>query len=864
MIILNIQDYQERNVALELCKNLIEKDWLIPVIGSGFSFDTPTDNKGAIPSVAQLHDELFHYIESYSGYEQEDLESIKHYSLADLSQTFWNIYDRIPKESLSEFFDFIKRNFLNISFRKNFQNSILQIQWPYLFTLNYDTLIEDSSKHFYPIVPFDRINTHFYKGKTRLYKLHGDAKRYLETGDRKYFILSRNQYIDSLMNDDNQDMLDELLTAFSSKSILFYGCGLSEELDLIYSSQFKIKEKVKYIDTNQQAIIYISFESDEAAESSLSLRKQDQLSQYGITHILRIFTEEQSNDFFKELAQRCSYVPKPSVDSFLEKYSAVRFEQLQPNDTKSRDYLFQENLIWKAIDAHKVTLPGYYISRSKMTQVISFLSENEPLCFIDGTFYSGKTMFMIDIAKYYSTKNVYLFPSGINLTEEQLDRLIQKENALFCFDARSLSVAQIKKISTESELDNLKKNKSHAIIVIDTSDAPMYKYIFEARNSYREFELFHINSIFDSIEEPIFNKKIGMISLPPYLKNETLLDYIVRNERDLVGNADTENYFLEPQNGLLAKNIKKRIKALIMLATEIRIPAKRSIMFGIDEPINEMIKCCNQSNEGSVIEKDYSMYSGDSSGFEFLCNSKYWIIRALSKFANTQKNSVDVISAAYLDIIQDYRRINKDDDVLFYQRCEPYYYFDHIQVLFNRRWFQNSEKLLNAIYEALLPPLADSFQFLHQKAKGKLRIAQVQMKNNHIRDGKKSLKDALYNITRALQLAEMYPKAKNIEETILHMVYTQGRILIQFSCSSLRYVPKTVEVCFRLYQIQADIRHDAYDFVTGTGSDKKAFERFKSILISKSDILKFPDLDKEKVESLLTRWTGKRFVIINR
>ena len=158
-----------------------------------------------------------------------------------------------------------------------------------------------------------------------------------------------------------------------------------------------------------------------------------------------------------------------------------------------------------------------------------------------------------------------------------------------------------------------------------------------------------------------------------------------------------------------------------MLATETRIPAERGIQFGIDEAINELIRCCRKLNGASVIERDYSVYRGDSSGYEFVCNSKYWVIRALSAYAKTHRKNSEIISDAYLSIIQDYRKIYKEDDVKFYQNCEPYYFFDHIQTLFNQRWFANSSALMNKIYDKLLPILSNSYQFLHQKAKGKLK-----------------------------------------------------------------------------------------------------------------------------------------------
>ena len=68
MEILNIQDTQARSTALNLCKNLIEKNVLIPVVGSGFSFGSATDNKGRIPSANDFRLKLLEYIVQYSGY----------------------------------------------------------------------------------------------------------------------------------------------------------------------------------------------------------------------------------------------------------------------------------------------------------------------------------------------------------------------------------------------------------------------------------------------------------------------------------------------------------------------------------------------------------------------------------------------------------------------------------------------------------------------------------------------------------------------------------------------------------------------------------------------------------------------------
>lgn len=863
MEILNVRNSHEHGKMLELCFNLCQKYALIPVIGSGFSFGSPTDNNGTIPSVSELTKFLFKYISAYSNYSPEDLIDIQKESLPDLSNSFWDIYSRIPEKKLEEFYEYINKNFQNISFWKDFQSEFLKIRWPYLFTLNYDSLVENYSPNYYPIIPYEKINRYYARTKTKVYKLHGDAGKYLSTGDNKYFILSRDQYVKSMMDDSNKDMLNELLTAFSSKSILFFGCGLSEELDLLYSSQLSVKERAEDIDTTQQAIIYISFESEDSVEKPFSQRMEDRLARYGITTVFRFFSEEDSKNFFHELREATSKLSKPGIEDFLEKYSSMQFNVLKKDDIRCRDFLLQENLVWKSINSHIITMPGYYITRSLFKDAVDSIP-NEPLCFISGNFFSGKTIFLLDIAHFFATKKVYIFPAGTTITEEQLDALVQKENALHCFDSKSLTTAQIKKVSSELVLDGIKKKRSNILIVIDKSDAPMYKYIFEARNASRKFTIFSLDSQFDKSEKAKFNQKVGAISLSPYEKNQTVLDYIVNNEKKISGIPSSQRLFLEPQKELLAQDVQKRIKALVMLATEIRIPANRAIQFGIDGAINGITKCCDPSGGAAVIEKDYSVYNGNSSGYEFVCNSKYWIIRALSTYAKSDPNSIEIIANAYLSIIKDYRSIYIGNDVAFYQNCEPYYFFDHIQTLFNERWFPNSSKLMNAIYDKLLSELSNSYQFLHQKAKGKLIIAQVQVKNRNRYMANRTLTEAVYNITRAQDLASQYPDAKNIDETLLHMAYTKGRIFIEFSCISDKYIPKAVNACYELYELQARSKHDIYDFMTAKGNDGWAFNTFKNKLMNRRCLDRCTGLDYNQASSLLQRWTGRRIQIMKR
>ena len=423
MDILSIRKPEDRKEMLDLCLNLWEKQALVPVIGAGFSLGTQTDNNGAIPTVKELCSELLKYIVRFSNYSQEDIDDIRTAGLANIAGSFWDILKRIPEETISEFYDYFDRNFRGISFFKGFQEAFLTIDWPYLFTLNYDTLVEDYSKKYSPVIPFDKINKHYGEGKTKLYKLHGDVERFLQTSDPKYLILSRDQYVQSMLSDSNKDML---------------------------------YEKAKSVDPQRQAIIYISFESDEGILKEFSQRKLDLLARYGVTKVFRISSEAELEAFFNDFGQSIANVPKSKIESVLERYSAMNFMTLRIDDTRCRDYLFQDNLVWESFGRHQITMPGYCVDRASLEDVVEFVSGNDPLCFLSGNFYSGKTFFMLEIARSFPQRKVYIFPSGTRLSEEQLSALMTMDNILLCFDTKALSTDQIRRITNKSILSALR------------------------------------------------------------------------------------------------------------------------------------------------------------------------------------------------------------------------------------------------------------------------------------------------------------------------------------------------------------------------------------------------------------------------
>lgn len=113
----------ERAKMLDICKNLCDKNSLIPVIGSGFSLNTPTDNDGYVPSSNKLKDKLYHYVALFSGYSKEELADIEKESLPDIAKSFEDIFGRISEEELKHYYEYVENNFCEISFSRDFKKN---------------------------------------------------------------------------------------------------------------------------------------------------------------------------------------------------------------------------------------------------------------------------------------------------------------------------------------------------------------------------------------------------------------------------------------------------------------------------------------------------------------------------------------------------------------------------------------------------------------------------------------------------------------------------------------------------------------------------------------------------------------------
>lgn len=254
--IMNYTDPSDKSELYSILMQLMEKHQLVPVIGSGFTCGIET-TKGAVPTANEFRDFLATQIALYKKYKQDDCESLKLMKLSDVAYEFWDMVEsENARHYMSSLVNFIDCNFRKVYKLPQYQRRFLNSGWRYIYTLNYDDAIEQNID-INRIYPYDQQNHEFLNSRPCLFKIHGDAEKFVLTGDSRFCILSKKQYINAIKDPNNRDMLRGLESDFYSNSILFVGCGLTDELDLLYSAEIGLSEKSKI--NIEHKIIYVYY-----------------------------------------------------------------------------------------------------------------------------------------------------------------------------------------------------------------------------------------------------------------------------------------------------------------------------------------------------------------------------------------------------------------------------------------------------------------------------------------------------------------------------------------------------------------------------------------------------------------------------
>lgn len=275
---------EERENLRDRFEAHFRKGDFVPFFGSGFTKGCPARH-GCVPSVDELKDYLVQTVSTIERYTENDRIELKKEKLAQVAEHFWHAMDHAPDESFRQnFFSYIEDHFSAVHDLSEEKSQLIDCSWRYLYTLNYDDALERASDNLLCVAPFSPQNKRWLSQKRCLYKLHGDVAQYLKTGDDRLCILSPTQYLNALNDSDNTDMLENLESDFSSNHLIFFGCSLIEELDLLFTSGLRLSQKKKQnSDTHSYYVRYVG--KDTPALTKVTIGQFEQLS---ITDIIEV------------------------------------------------------------------------------------------------------------------------------------------------------------------------------------------------------------------------------------------------------------------------------------------------------------------------------------------------------------------------------------------------------------------------------------------------------------------------------------------------------------------------------------------------------------------------------------------------
>lgn len=747
----------------------LEKQLMIPYIGAGFSKTERTKSGGFVPSGWEMQQTMIKMLQNFAGYSEKETEYYRNENLNDFADVFFmELKETEPLQT--EFRAYMKKNFRNIFDLPDEKKKFLNVGWPSIYTLNYDDAIESSLEGYNVIYPYDTQSDSVKNAEKCIYKMHGDVSRYLNTGDLKYIVLGKKQYVQFLKDEDNNDMMKTLQNNFYSKSVLFIGCSLTNEMDLMYTAEIQLSQK-SGIDKDH-VIIYIRFVEND--EYDLSRHDENQLKMYGITHVINANAQEIC-DLYHDLYDMGVKSEKENLTGAIEKFCDFK---IQMNDRKMVEEdleFFRSQRVDISTDNH-IMLPSYFLSRKTIQEnIIGHLRSNNDtksikhVYFLAGQKVSGRTFALLDIVRDLKIKKVFYFPSGTTLSDETMNEILSCHDAYFLFDENVLTRDILLDILPDN-LEMLRKNHLFMVVAINRSDGKFFQYYVEHRDELdADVAIVNLPSAFKEGEIKRFNDGIRHLSLINYKNKDTILDYLYKVRRQDLQSNDA--FMREFDVHFLKKENISVIKSMIVLATELRVGSKMAVELEIDAALYGLME-----RYGKFIQKYYTVRSIErdgASGFKFVLNSSSWVIQVLSSFANDRNNHA-AVAKAYRSIFFYYRKFYKNDK-LFHHIVRKYSFLDDIQMLFCNRRFGGSLLLPDCIYEEIRPLLSDEFQFLHQSAKCKLQLA----KKNSLAVASKYLEDANRDITRAYDLAKNCTY-KNIDYTLLHMSLTEALIVTNY------------------------------------------------------------------------------------
>lgn len=434
MIKYRVRNFEDQETHSFL-RTVIKATTSVPFIGTGFTggeraSGTTVPMGGAWLEIMK-EDILLHANGSPSA---ADLEKMDFNEVSDLYFSWPIVPISAIKQRLSD-------NFFHVDIASQVKRDFLHFPWPYIYTLNLDDAIErviDGIK----VLPYKKAGRH--ADRRYVYKLHGDVGDLLVAPSQKELaaIFGTKQYIESLHR--NESMLADLANDLAEKNLLFVGCSLTKELDLLFAIS-KMEGKTDAI--NGLRILVCGAEPATFAEKK-------KLADYGITDVVVVSNYQSFFAYVGSLANEQEDLTNP-----LSKFDFKDAADVQPTVQQRIQYMLQAN--WKG-DAFR------YSVRRDCEDSVLLKARNQPIVVIWGRRFSGKSTILQRTLNQIRDRRRYFIPSGASVSDRLFNQILQSRDSLIAIDSGALIPDKVRRLATSSQ--RLLENRTTIVLSLSRAD----------------------------------------------------------------------------------------------------------------------------------------------------------------------------------------------------------------------------------------------------------------------------------------------------------------------------------------------------------------------------------------------------------
>lgn len=678
---------------------LMRKQSLVPVLGAGFTRNEKTKDNDFVPDAERFKSIMIEHLiknEKLSELEEElkklDFNKVSNYFF---DNEFFPLQDRKA---------ILRKYFLNVILPYNKKNFLNKDIWPYIYTFNIDDAIEANSL-FRPVMPYKKLDM-TARDAGCVYKIHGDVFHEITYEESSNLIFSEPQYIASLIK--NQSMLNFLKSDLFDNNLMFIGCSLDNEIDLMYALSSNADE----YNIGAKRILVTRILPKNALE-------EFNYKKHGINTIIHV---DNYNDFYNSLISLMEEVEKEIEDnSNLYKISTVN--KLNLDKDKNLEFLLQNKEFYVNTDKDEQLVHPYFtIERTIINRILESVNTN-PITVIKGRRFSGKSYLSLNIAEKNKVKTFYYFPSTMKIDRNTLITLLQYKNSLIFFDSNVLD--QELALLLKKSFEKLENNNTSVIVVCNNMEIDIAN-TFLSIDRYEYNFYYELYNKFDNDETQKINHKLSQMGIVAFKERITLLDNIYSLR------VVYPNKLLD----IAVDNITyEEAQLLIILSVFDKIYTPVCVALGIDRTgwtafVNKF---------SPIVELVYTSFAEreQHSQYKIVVNSKIWLNKLLKNY-HWQINQTEILNNIET-IIKTFKGHGQYQ--LIQQRVMM---LDSLNDIMGKEG--GSYKLMNYIYTELQDLLADSPDYWLQRAKVIYKLEKYDIKK--VEDAIDHAKKAYYDGNR--------------------------------------------------------------------------------------------------------------------